>query len=210
VPTTNPFVSGGPAGTLPEIWSFGLRNPWRYAFDPPARGGTGALIIGDVGQGSWEEIDYEPAGRGGRNYGWRNREGAHDRITSLRPAFLPLTEPIHEYDRATGQSITGGVVYRGTLLGAGLRGRYFFADFVQGRVWSIGLTVDPATGNALASARLDHTAELGGSPVVGNISSFGVDADGELYIVNHSGGSIVKVLSLSMVPAAPTGLRIIR
>jgi glucose/arabinose dehydrogenase len=210
VPPTNPFVSGGPGGTLPEIWSFGLRNPWRYAFDPPSRGGTGALVIADVGQGNWEEIDYEPAGRGGRNYGWRIREGAHDRVTSLPPAFGPLTEPIHEYDHATGQSITGGVVYRGSALGEGYRGRYFFADYAQGRVWSIGLTIDPATGNAQASERIDHTAELGGPSVVGNISSFGEDADGELYIVNHSGGTIVKVLALPVIPAAPSGLRIIR
>ncbi len=63
---------------LPEIWAFGVRNPWKFSFDDPARGGTGALVIGDVGQGSWEEIDYQPSGRGGRNYGWRNREGAHD------------------------------------------------------------------------------------------------------------------------------------
>ena len=62
-------------GARPEIWSFGLRNPWRYSFDDPSRGGTGALLLGDVGQNAWEEVDYEPAGRGGRNYGWRNREG---------------------------------------------------------------------------------------------------------------------------------------
>ena len=96
VPPSNPFVSSGPAGTLPEIWSFGMRNPWRFSFDSPARGGTGALIIGDVGQGAWEEIDYEPAGRGGRNYGWRIREGAHDHVTSPAAAFAPLTDPIHE------------------------------------------------------------------------------------------------------------------
>ena len=96
VPGSNPFLSAGPAGTLPEIWSFGLRNPWRYSFDDPARGGTGALIIGDVGQDMWEEVDYEPAGRGGHNYGWRYREGAHDNVTTLPPAFLPLTDPIHE------------------------------------------------------------------------------------------------------------------
>ena len=207
VPQTNPFVSS--AGTLPEIWSFGLRNPWRYSFDPPARGGTGALIIADVGQGSWEEINYEPAGRGGRNYGWRNREGAHDRVTSLPPAFLPLTDPVHEYDRRSGQSVTGGIVYRGSALGAGVRGRYFFADYAQGRVWSIALTID-AAGNAVASALTDHTTELGGSAILGRISSFGVDASGEMYVVNHSGGTVVKVESLATAPAAPTGLRIIR
>jgi glucose/arabinose dehydrogenase len=208
VPPTNPFVSA--AGTLPEIWSFGLRNPWRYSFDPPARGGTGALIIADVGQGSWEEINYEPAGRGGRNYGWRNREGAHDRVTSLPPAFLPLTDPVHEYDRRSGQSVTGGVVYRGSALGAGVRGRYFFADYVQGRVWSIALTIDASTGNAVASALTDHTAELGGAAILGRISSFGVDASGEMYLVNHSGGTVVKVESLATAPAPPAALRIIR
>jgi hypothetical protein len=70
----------------------GLRNPWRYSFDDPARGGTGALVMGDVGQNRFEEIDYEPRGRGGRNYGWRNREGAHDNVTSLPPAFQPLVD----------------------------------------------------------------------------------------------------------------------
>ena len=100
-----------------EIWSFGLRNPWRWSFDNPARGGTGALVIGDVGQGAWEEIDYEPAGRGGRNYGWRNREGAHNNVTTLPPFSQPLVDPIYEYGRASGQSITGGFVYRGSALG---------------------------------------------------------------------------------------------
>ena len=180
VPPDNPFVGGGPIAARPEIWSFGLRNPWRYTFDDPARGGTGALVIGDVGQDRWEEIDYEPPGRGGRNYGWRNREGAHDNVTSLPPAFLPLVDPIHEYDHATGQSITGGYVYRGRALGSTYQGRYFFADFIEGRVWSIALTIDSATGDARASDLIEHTAELGGPTALGNVSSFGVDADGEL------------------------------
>ena len=102
------------------------------------------------------------------------------------------------------------MVYRGTALGSGYRGRYFFADYVQGRVWSIGLTLDPGTGNAVASPRVDHTADLGGAAVVGNVSSFGVGADGEMYIVNHTGGTVVKVMSLPVVPPAPTNLRIIR
>ena len=78
VPSDNPFVGGHPARD--EIWAFGLRNPWRYSFDDVARGGTGALIIGDVGQSQREEIDYEPRGQGGRNYGWRNREGTRDNV----------------------------------------------------------------------------------------------------------------------------------
>jgi glucose/arabinose dehydrogenase len=209
VPSSNPFVRSGPPGTLPEIWSVGLRNPWRYSFDAPSRGGTGALVIADVGQGSWEEIDYEPAGRGGRNYGWRNREGAHNNVTSLPPAFLPLTEPIHEYSHSLGQSITGGYVYRGSSLGPAYRGRYFFADYVQGRVWSLVLTIDPASGEATVLGRTDHTADLGPAPL-GSISSFGLDADGELYIVSYSNGTVLKVTGTSSAPTTPANFRIIR
>ncbi len=211
VPSTNPFASGGPAGVLREIWSFGLRNPWRFSFDLPSRGGTGALIIADVGQGAWEEVDYEPAGRGGRNYGWRVREGAHPNITSPAPVYVPatgLTEPIWEYSHSVGQSITGGFVYRGSALPP-FHGRYFFADYVQGRVWSLALTINPSSGEATASDLVDHTASLGGASVIGNISSFGLDAAGELYVVNHTGGSIVQIIAATP-PTPPTNLRIIR
>jgi len=191
VPSTNPFLSGGPVGTRPEIWSFGLRNPWRYSFDDPAHGGTGALIIADVGQNNWEEVDYEPPNRGGRNYGWRYREGAHDNVTSIPPAFQPLVDPVHEYDHNTGVAIMGGFVYRGHALGPAYHGRYFFAD-LSGRVWSIAFTIDQA-GEAHASNLIEHTAALGGSQL-GTITSFGVDADGELYIVSYGTGKIFKVL----------------
>ena len=207
VPGTNPFVTGGAVAARPEIWAFGLRNPWRYSFDDPARGGTGALVIGDVGQNAFEEIDYEPPNRGGRNYGWRNREGAHENVTSRAPAFLPLVDPIHEYGRASGQSVTGGYVYRGRALGAAYTGRYFFADYVQGRVWSVALTLD-GQGEARASGVTEHTAELGGQSQLGNISSFGVDADGELYLVSLTRGTVLNVAGLA--PPTPTDLRIIR
>jgi len=209
VPADNPFLRGGPPSTRPEIWAFGLRNPWRYTFDDPARGGTGALVIGDVGQGRWEEVDYEPRGRGGRNYGWRNREGAHDNVTSLPVAFQPLTEPIHEYSHSVGQSITGGYVYRGDRLPAVHRGRYFFADFIQGRVFSLALALD-ANGEARASDVVEHTSELGGFAQLGNISSFGVDADGELLIVSYSLGRVMKLVGPPTAPSVPTGLRILR
>ena len=209
IPAGNPFTGGTPAGVRPEIWAFGLRNPWRYSFDDPSRGGSGALIIGDVGQDRTEEVDYEPAARGGRNYGWRNREGAHDYLTSRAPAFLPLVDPIHEYDHAVGQSITGGYVYRGSALPANYRGRYFFADFVQGRVWSMALALD-ADGEARASDVVEHTAELSTPVRFGNVSSFGVDADGELYLVSYSLGRVFKIVGPPAAPAAPTGLRIER
>src|SRR3954466_5144208 len=211
VPSTNPFVNGGPVGVQKEIWSFGLRNPRRSSFDMPSRGGTGALIIGDVGQGAWEEVDYDPAGRAGRNYAWRYREGAHLNVTSPAPVYMPaggLTDPIWEYSHSVGQSITGGFVYRGTSLPAAYRGRYFFGDYVQGRVWAMVLTINPTTGEATPSTPVEHTAELGGSGTIGNISSFGLDAAGELYVVNHTGGTIVRILN--GVPGPPTNLRIIR
>ncbi len=206
VPASNPFIGGIPVPAREEIWAFGLRNPWRYSFDDPARGGTGALVIADVGQSGYEEIDYEPANRGGRNYGWRNREGAHNNVTSRAPAYQPLTDPIFEYDHSQGQSITGGFVYRGNGLGAAFKGRYFFADFVSGRVWSIALSTDGA-GEAAASDLREHTSDLGGPSALGNVSSFGIDADGEIYVVNYANGSVLKILT---VPAAPTGLRIIQ
>jgi glucose/arabinose dehydrogenase len=203
VPADNPFVAGG---ARPEVWSFGWRNPWRYTFDDPSRGGTGAMVAADVGQDAWEEVNYEPRGRGGRNYGWSIREGAHDNVTTRAPAFGPLVEPIHEYNHSTGSSITGGYVYRGASLGAAFRGRYFFADFVRSRVWSLALTIDGA-GEASASDVREHTTELGGSTELAGVSSFGVDASGELYIVSHSRGVILKIIGAL---EAPANLRIIR
>jgi len=193
IPPTNPFAGGrGPVAALGEIWAFGVRNPWKFSFDDPAHGGTGALVIADVGQASWEEIDYEPAGRGGRNYGWRNREGAHNDVTSVAPAYLPLVEPIFEYDHTNGQSIIGGYVYRGSALGPAFTGRYFFADLV-GRAWSIALTIDGTTGEATASGLIEHTAAFGGSGAIGQLTSWGVDASGELYLVSYSLGQVFRI-----------------
>ena len=201
VPADNPFVTGG---ARPEVWSFGWRNPWRYTFDDVNRGGTGALVAGDVGQGRFEEVNYEPPGRGGRNYGWRNREGAHDNVTSLPPAFTPLIDPIHEYAHSVGSSITGGIVYRGAS--TSFRGRYFFADFITSRVWSLALTVQ-SSGEATATDVREHTSELGGTSELANVSSFGTDATGEMYIVSYGRGVILQVVA---PPSAPANLRIIR
>jgi glucose/arabinose dehydrogenase len=185
VPSSNPFV--GQAGYLGEIWSFGLRNPWRWSFDDVAHGGNGAIVIGDVGQSAREEINYEPSGRGGRNYGWRNREGTLDNVTDRAPAFQPLIDPIYEYGRSVGTVVTGGVIYRGSALGATYRGRYFFADFGSRRVWSLALNINRVTGEATASGLVDHTDELGGPAALGNIASFGVDAAGEIYLCSFNG-----------------------
>ena len=190
IPPGNPFVST--PGYRPEIWDIGLRNPWRFSFDSPARGGTGALIIGDVGQNHWEEIDYEPAGRGGRNYGWRNREGANDYIQSRPPLFAPLIDPVYQYDHDTGQSITGGYVYRGRTSPA-LDGRYFFADFIRGRLWSAAIDVDPSSREGTFTDVIEHTSALRADDGGRNFSSFGEDADGELYAVDYGRGEVLRI-----------------
>ncbi len=143
-------------------------------------------------------MDYQPPDAGGRNYGWRVFEGAHPYIASPGPAYLPLVGPIAEYDHTVGHSITGGFVYRGYSLGAAYRGRYFYADFVTARVWSIAL-IPAGNGGVTASDPIEHTAELGGSGAIGNVSAFGLDAAGELYIVSYSSGQILKVATVAVV-----------
>jgi glucose/arabinose dehydrogenase len=193
VPEDNPFVDREPIAALGEIWAFGLRNPWRYSFDDWTRGGTGALVIADVGQSAREEVNWEPRGAGGRNYGWRVREGRNTFDSRLPAAYVPLTDPIHEYPRSDGQSITGGLVYRGAALDPMFNGRYFFADYVAGRVYSIGIALDERQ-EATAVDLLVLTDMLGGTAELGLISSFGVDADGEMYIVSYSRGRILKLV----------------
>jgi len=193
VPDDNPFVDGEPIAALTEIWAFGLRNPWRYSFDDWTRGGTGALVIADVGQSAREEVNWEPRGAGGRNYGWRVREGRSAFDGRLPAAYQPLVDPTHEYPRGDGQSITGGVVYRGAALDPMFNGRYFFADYVAGRVYSIGVALD-AQQEATAVDLLVLTDMLGGTAELGLISSFGVDAAGEMYIVSYSRGRILKIV----------------
>lgn len=197
IPADNPFVGSDSIGALDEIWAFGVRNPWRFTFDPTWLGGTGAAVIGDVGQNAFEEISYQPGRAGGLNYGWRIREGAHNFNSGTTPAFTPLTEPIWEYGDSFGTngstSITGGYVYRGTALGAAYRGRYFYADYISGRIASVNLTIDPVTRLATASDPQEHTAAFD-SP--GNISSIDIDSNGEIYVVKQ-GGEIRKLLPVT-------------
>jgi glucose/arabinose dehydrogenase len=195
VPADNPFVNT--SGYMKEIWSFGWRNPWRWSFDTFGTGATGALIAGDVGQGAREELNYEPANRGGRNYGWRLREGliATPGIPGTPgPAYTPLSDPIHDYPRSLGATVVGGYVYRGTAMPSTYRGRYFWADFVSGRIWSMALNIGGG-GEATASNVTEHTTELGGTSACGNVSSFGLDSVGELYLVCYGNGTIRKISS---------------
>jgi glucose/arabinose dehydrogenase len=204
VPPDNPFLDADPIAAAGEIWAFGLRNPWRYSFDDWTRGGTGALLIADVGQNAREEINFEPSLRGGRNYGWRLREGRQSFDDRGNPAFLPLIEPIHDYGRSLGQSITGGSIYRGGDLDLSFEGRYFYADFVSGRVFSIGLHLDEQ-GEARADDEREHTTQLGGRDTLGMVSSFAIDHRGELLVVNYGStgptGALVRIApDFSAVP----------
>jgi glucose/arabinose dehydrogenase len=172
IPGDNPFVGGS---ARPEIWSLGLRNPWRFSFDRE----TGAMFIGDVGQGAREEVNAEPAGAGGRNYGWNIMEG--DICFSTDPCNTDglLTMPVAVNDRGRGEcAITGGYVYRGANWAPELTGAYVFSDFCTGTLWALDANAALANGRA-------EVFELGSAGF--GPSSFGEDEAGELYVVNLSG-----------------------
>jgi glucose/arabinose dehydrogenase len=173
VPADNPFLST--AGAEPEIWAYGLRNPYRVAFDPA----TGDLYIGDVGQGRREEIDVGLAtGGGGEDYGWNVTEGTLCFAPGSGCRTAGITMPVLEYGHGEGCSVTGGVVYSGCRM-PDLVGTYFYGDYCTGFVRSFRL-VDGA-----ATERRDWTADLGGD--IGRITSFGTDAEGEVYVVDYDG-----------------------
>jgi glucose/arabinose dehydrogenase len=166
IPTDNPFAG---ADGMDEIWHYGLRNPWRFSFDRE----TGDLWIGDVGQGAWEEIDVARGGEGGLNFGWNRMEGAHC-FNDEGCAQDGLTLPVTEYGRDLGCTVIGGYVYRGEDSPA-LEGAYLFADYCSGLIFAI----DSSTSSLAAPA------EAGSSE--GNVSAFGEDANGELYVTTLDG-----------------------
>lgn len=189
IPLDNPFATTAGAN---EIWAYGLRNPWRCSFDWL----TGDLYIGDVGQGAWEEIDIQlGTSGGGENYGWNVREGTHCFPPTQGPPCgdMSLTDPIYEYPHASapdgGFSVTGGYVYRGPI--ASIDGVYFFADFVTRQVWSF---VFDGANRSLVDNWTDQLTPPVGS--VDQISSFGEDADGNLYILDL-GGEVFKLVQAS-------------
>ena len=170
IPPGNPFA--GTLGGRAEIWAYGLRNPWRYAFDVPAQ----LLYIADVGQANWEEVDVRPVGQAGNNYGWNIMEGLHCyNSASCNQAGLVLPAIEYGHDTAGGCSITGGYVYRGTALPE-LAGQYLYSDYCSGWLKSFSY------GNGTASAVTDW-----GITNVGNILSFGQDAQNELYMLSGTG-----------------------
>src|SRR5262249_12411117 len=173
IPATNPFKNGG---APPPPYPYGLRNPWRFSFDRA----TGTLWLADVGQDSWEEVDLIVAGG---NYGWNHREGTHCYPPGSSSCPGTFIDPVVQYSHAEGASITGGYVSGGPAMPQ-LAGQYVFGDFGSGRIWAV-----PAAG--------PYTRVQIGQ---GNaISSFGEDSQGELYVVDLSGGQVSKLVP----PPAP-------
>lgn len=172
-------ANAGTPAAAPEIWALGLRNPWRFSFDRA----TGEIWIGDVGQNAWEEIDVADSRRPAPlHFGWRTMEGLH--CYDPRPGCdaQGLELPIHEYGHDAGCSVTGGYVYRGRAIPA-LAGTYLFADYCNGTVWSL---VRDASGKPTVRALLQSGAQ---------VSSFGEDEAGELYLCDHGGGRILRVVA---------------
>ena len=179
IPAGNPFAGGGGAG---EVWALGLRNPYRNSFDPT----TGNLYIGDVGQGAVEEVDLMRPTDGGANFGWNLREGTQPYNNGADSAAF--TKPVTEYTHGTGDnqgaSLIGGYVYRGPV--TALRGLYFFADFVQPRVWTIPVA-ELVPGQTAPSTRFTLRALAPNAGTVDQITSFGLDQTGNIYILGLDG-----------------------
>lgn len=189
IPPDNPFV--GMEGARPEIWAYGLRNPWRFSFDLL----TGDMFIADVGQDEWEEIDFQPASStGGENYGWRLMEGSHcyNPPDNCNPGGLIL--PILEYDHSLGCAVIGGFRYRGTQV-PDLYGQYLYADYCSGLIWGAG---QDEAGNWSTNVLLDARF---------SISSFGEGPDGELYLVSYgSSGTFYRISSPRGLAVTEKGL----
>jgi glucose/arabinose dehydrogenase len=197
VPADNPFA--GRTSPLAEIWAKGLRNPWRYSFDRA----KGDLWIGDVGQGSWEEIDWRAASsQGGENYGWRRMEGAHCYDPASGCQTSALTLPVLEYPHTSSPqrcSVTGGVVARGPSVPE-IAGRYLFADYCSGELFSV-----LRLGAGVTDAR-NHKGEWvpAGGRSIGNVTDIGEDARGDVYVADPAGGEVFRLAS-----TAPSATRFV-
>jgi glucose/arabinose dehydrogenase len=181
VPQDNPFV--GRTGARPEVWAYGLRNPWRFSFDS-----TGQAIVGDIGHETREELDLVKAGA---NMGWNHREGRICHPPATQCPSEGLTDPVFDYDRTVGSCIIAGYVVTGKRLPE-LTGKYVFADFVRGRIWSMRL---PATAPAAGAPPPDvHLELLGEWPRL--FSAFAQDAAGDLYVVDIATGEMLALMPL--------------
>jgi len=192
IPPTNPYL--GMPSCLPEIWAFGLRNPWRFSFDAL----NDNMWIGDVGQDSWEEINFQPAGVGGRNYGWGCWEGAHFFKKNCEgfndvPATFPIAEYEHIISPVCGGTVIGGFVYRGSLFPR-MYGKYIYTDYCTGIMRAIYRDHDVWVNRFLSKEE------------PGQYTSFGEDMNHELYLADIAEGEIYHVVdSSAMVPKFGSG-----
>ncbi|MFM8432997.1 MAG: PQQ-dependent sugar dehydrogenase, partial [Bacteroidota bacterium] len=186
IPPTNPFA-GNPSQGRAEVWSIGMRNPWRFSFDPY----TADLWIGDVGQNAWEEVDLESGGTsGGKNYGWRCYEGNHTYNSSGCAAPSTFTPAFYEYAHSGGNcSVTGGYIYRGGKY-ADMYGKYFFTDYCVNQMRTL-----VKTGSTYSFANLGVLA-------TGSYVAFGTDKWGELYAADAVNGRIMKFTGTNCNPIA--------
>lgn len=183
IPSSNPYV--GASAARDEIWAFGLRNPFRWTLDQP----TGAFLIADVGQGAFEEVNYQPSGASGRNYGWRVREG--NSVTGNGgPTFgSTLKAPFFVIPHPSARSITGGFVYRGTQI-SGLGGRYLVADYVTDKLWAVPLSFTGGEANAVdlgAATQLSLSASLNG------VVDISPDSAGRPILTQLNSGTISRL-----------------
>lgn len=189
IPADNPFVDNIPVNALDQIWAFGVRNPWKWSFDDYGHNATNGLLIADVGQNAVEEVNYVASQTGGENYGWRRFEGTSVFSAGTTLAYEPHTGPIHTYTHSVGFSISGGFMARGSRM-CSYAGRYFFADYVNRRVWSFELT-----GAGTATDVIEHTSDLLNGGSLPNISGFSRDSTGQLYLLGYSTGVIYRIVS---------------
>lgn len=182
IPPSNPFVNR--AGARPEIWAFGVRNPWRFSFDRS----NGDLWIGDVGQNAFEEIDLQlQTSIGGENYGWRRMEGFHCFNPATNCSDSTMTLPIAEYDHNGGRcSITGGYRYRGSRYSR-LQGIYLYADYCSGTVWGLSNVAGIWSSRVLAQTTL-------------GITTFGEDVNGEMYLADNKTGRMFAISEPDLAP----------
>jgi glucose/arabinose dehydrogenase len=181
-PDDNPFVKLG-AGARPEVWAYGLRNPWRFSFDS-----AGHAIVGDVGQEAREEVDLVTSGD---NLGWNLREGAGCSQTSPHCPVEGLIDPIFDYDRTVGTCVIGGFVATGARVPA-IEGKYVFADYVRGRIWGMTLPSSaPAAGTVPTKPKVEL---LGEWPRL--LSTFGRDSMGNMYVADQATGEVLALMAL--------------
>jgi glucose/arabinose dehydrogenase len=197
IPRSNPYYTS--KTIKPEIWAVGLRNPFRWSFDSK----TGAMIIADVGQDKWEELNYLPKGLAQMNLGWRVKEGDEDFFTNL-PAFSnAFTYPFFQYNHSFGRAIVGGFVYRGNALDPSMKGRYVFADATIPKIASISITLSGGIPLPIsASSAIVHSPSINTSLGADSISapvSVTPDINGEIMIADLYKGLIIR-----LVPPPPT------